>query len=122
VDKYDLISAKQFVSGELKNTTLAAEVMNFIECLQCIGCDKLSMLQLFNDDDSLSIVYEAGGDRSEGDDGFRVKTGMLSVVKAMANHLVKLVKKYRPDAELNNIIRFNEPVTRIENWIDKNNK
>ncbi len=71
------------------------------------------MLQLLNDDDSLSIAYEAGGDKSDGDDGYRVKTGMLSIVKAMANHLVKLVKKYRPEAELSDIIRFNEPVTKV---------
>lgn len=47
---------------------------------------------------------------------------MLSVVKAMTSYLVKTVQKYRPNAELKDIIRFNEPVTRIDNWKDKTNK
>lgn len=80
------------------------------------------MLQLFSDDDSLSIVYQAGGDSSPGDDAFRVKTGMLSVVKAMAEYLVRLVKKYKTGVELSNIVMFNQQVTKIENWKNKNSK
>lgn len=36
--------------------------MSLIECLQCIDCGKFSMMQLLDDDDSLSIVYEVIGD------------------------------------------------------------
>lgn len=71
------------------------------------------MMQLIDDDDSLAIVYESVGDKSEADDDFRVKTGMISVIRAMVNLLVKLVQEYDPEAELADIIKFNEPVTRI---------
>lgn len=71
------------------------------------------MMQLIDDSDSLAIVYESIGDQEGADDGFRVRTGMASVVRAMVGRLMGLVKEYMDDVKLEDIIRFYEPVTKI---------
>lgn len=64
--------------------------MSLIECLQCIDCDKFSMMQLLDDDDSLAIVYEVIGDieDQDTDDGFRVESGTITVVNKMVDQII----------------------------------
>lgn len=57
------------------------------------------MMQLLDDDDSLEIINETVDKLEESDDGYRVKTGMRSLLQSMHRRMVKYVRDYQPDAK-----------------------
>lgn len=97
IDTYDTLSVKDFIQGELKNELLANEILNEIETLECMGGDKLSMMQLFEDDSSLQLLKYYTGKAENTIDGMRVENGMITIPQSMQKKMMTELKVHRPN-------------------------
>jgi hypothetical protein len=75
--------------------------------------DKLSMMQLFDDDSSLELIKYYTDMAENTIDGLRVENGMITLPQKMANKMLKLVKSRNSNLKDENILIMSSPVIKI---------
>lgn len=107
----------QFIRSELNNEFLSDQILNEIETLECISCGKFSMMQLLDDDGCLELLKLYTEKVSNTIDGMKVKKGMISVINSMAKKMHEEILEHRDGVEMDDLLRLNSPVYKIENDI-----
>ena len=67
--------------------------MNEMETLECISCDKFSVLQLIDDNSCMELLRLYCEKVDDGIDGLKVKEGMMMLIDKMSENVVEVLEE-----------------------------
>lgn len=120
MNKYDTMTAYQFILNQVEDKELANLLGKEIQTLECVSIHKFTALQLFTDDkgSSLANIRFYIGDRNANIDGFKVKEGMYQTIINMKAEVQSIFNLKKNGKKIDDLIILNQPVKNI--WNDKN--
>lgn len=117
VEKYDSLSALDFIRQIIKDEHLSLLLANEIQTLECVSCEKITAVQLFCDEEksSLANVRFYIGAQGANIDGFRVQEGVTELLNRMKAQVQKILDSKGKGQKFSDMVRLSTPVEEVLN-------
>lgn len=115
-EKYDKMSALDFIKEEVKDEFLANLLGKEAATLQCCRADQFSVFELFADGgEPLANVKFYIGLQAANIDGFRLREGMSRMCEGLLAQIQKVFDQQGQGKDIKALIKLNTPVTEVRN-------